>query len=99
LGEEGNGFFYVLSNFNHERWSMLANATMGARLVIEECFKWANQRKVFGKRLVDQPVIRNKLARMVNIQSILLLFFPGILVLMDYFRYPPWKVLTVGSRT
>lgn len=27
--------------------------------------KWATQRKVFGKRLIDQPVIRFKLARMV----------------------------------
>lgn len=29
-------------------------------------FKWANQRKVFGKRLIDQPVIRNKLGSMVS---------------------------------
>jgi hypothetical protein len=39
---------------------------MAARLVVEDCFKWANQRQVFGKRLIDQPVIRNKLAGMVN---------------------------------
>ena len=37
----------------------------GARTVIEECFKWATQRKVFGKNLVQQPIIRWKLARMV----------------------------------
>jgi alkylation response protein AidB-like acyl-CoA dehydrogenase len=34
------------------------------RLVVEECFKWANQRQVFGKPLMSQPVIRQKLAHM-----------------------------------
>lgn len=27
--------------------------------------KWANQRLVFGKKLMDQPVIRQKLAKMI----------------------------------
>lgn len=35
-----------------------------SRLLLEECFKWANQRMVFGKALIEQPVIRNKLAHM-----------------------------------
>ncbi|KAL0073318.1 acyl-CoA dehydrogenase/oxidase [Phycomyces blakesleeanus] len=65
LGKEDRGFMVVLSNFNHERWVMITSVSMAARIVIEECFKWANQRKVFGKRLIDQPVIRNKLAVMV----------------------------------
>ncbi|KAI8391791.1 acyl-CoA dehydrogenase/oxidase [Radiomyces spectabilis] len=71
LGKENHGFQVVLSNFNHERWVMLTGASMGARLAVEECFKWANQRKVFGKRLIDQPVIRNKLAKMVaSVESV-----------------------------
>lgn len=41
-------------------------ASYAGRIAVEECFKWANQRKVFGKRLIDQPVIRNKLAGMVK---------------------------------
>jgi alkylation response protein AidB-like acyl-CoA dehydrogenase len=35
------------------------------RLVVEECLKWSHQRIVFGKRLIDQPVVRQKLARMI----------------------------------
>ncbi len=35
------------------------------RLVVEESLKWAHQRLVFGKRLIDQPVIRQKLAKMI----------------------------------
>jgi len=35
------------------------------RLVVEECLKWAHQRIVFKKRLIDEPVIRQKLAKMI----------------------------------
>merc|ERR1712066_856758 len=37
-----------------------------ARLCTEEVFKWAMQRKVFGAKLVEQPVIREKLAQMFS---------------------------------
>lgn len=36
-----------------------------SRTIIEETLKWAHQRMVFGKRLIDQPVIRLKLAKMI----------------------------------
>ena len=32
------------------------------RFVTEEAFKWAHQREVFGKALIQQPVIRAKFA-------------------------------------
>ncbi|SAM08681.1 hypothetical protein [Absidia glauca] len=66
LGEEGKGFFVIMANFCKERWYICAAINAGSRSVIEDCFKWANQRKVFGKRLIDQPVIRNKLASMIS---------------------------------
>ncbi|KAG7089768.1 hypothetical protein E1B28_011422 [Marasmius oreades] len=36
------------------------------RAIVEECFKWAVQRKVFGKPLISQAVIRSKLAAMIS---------------------------------
>ena len=33
----------------------------------EECLKWTNQRIVFGKPLKEQPVIRQKLAKMISL--------------------------------
>jgi alkylation response protein AidB-like acyl-CoA dehydrogenase len=66
LGKENKGFEVIMYNFNHERWIMIACCLSATRLVIEECFKWSNQRKVFGKKLIEQPVIRNKLAHMVS---------------------------------
>ncbi|KAJ3187949.1 hypothetical protein HDU85_006342 [Gaertneriomyces sp. JEL0708] len=66
LGKEGQGFPVIMFNFNHERWFIVAGVTRGMRLVIEECFKWAQQRKVFGKPLISQPVIQYKLAQMIS---------------------------------
>lgn len=33
-------------------------------MIVEECFKWAHQRKAFGKPLIELAVIRAKLAAM-----------------------------------
>ncbi|KAI7902544.1 acyl-CoA dehydrogenase/oxidase [Cokeromyces recurvatus] len=66
LGKEGKGFQVIMYNFNHERWYICCAVIGASRAVVEDCFKWANQRKVFGKRLIDQPVIRNKLASMIS---------------------------------
>ncbi|ORY96695.1 acyl-CoA dehydrogenase/oxidase [Syncephalastrum racemosum] len=66
LGKEGKGFQVIMYNFNHERWYICCAIIAGTRSIITECFQWAHQRKVFGKRLIDQPVIRNKLASMIS---------------------------------
>ena len=64
LGKENDGFRCIMYNFNHERWYIISSAVFGARSILGECYKWAMQRKVFGKRLIDQPVIRFELAQM-----------------------------------
>lgn len=65
MGKEGAGFKMIMANFNHERWVIAVSVNAGARVVTEECFKWASQRKVFGKPLMSQSVIREKLGMMV----------------------------------
>jgi alkylation response protein AidB-like acyl-CoA dehydrogenase len=67
LGEEHNGFTVIMSNFNHERFMMTCAVIRQSRSVVEECLKWCNQRIVFGKRLIEQPAIRQKLARMISL--------------------------------
>ncbi|KAJ7274439.1 acyl-CoA dehydrogenase/oxidase [Mycena haematopus] len=66
LGKDGEGLRVILSNFNHERWGMACNSVGAQRAIVEECMKWATQRKVFGKPLTSQPVIRAKLAAMIS---------------------------------
>lgn len=60
LGVENKGIHVILANFNHERWMMACAVIRSCRIVTEECMKWSSQRIVFGKKLIDQPVIRQK---------------------------------------
>ena len=66
LGEEGGGIFVMLSNFNHERWVMCCTSARSQRGVTEECMKWVNQRKAFGKPLHSLAIVRSKLAGMIQ---------------------------------
>ena len=53
-------------NFNHERWMLIAHATRFARVCLEESVKHALRRKTFGKKLIEHPVIRFKIAEMAR---------------------------------
>lgn len=67
MGKEHKGIYTILPNFNHERWAMTCASISYSRVVVEESLKWAHQRLVFGQRLIDQAVIRQKLARMISL--------------------------------
>jgi alkylation response protein AidB-like acyl-CoA dehydrogenase len=60
LGKEHQGFAVIMANFNHERFMMACAVIRHSRTIVEECLKWCNQRIVFGKKLVEQPAIRQK---------------------------------------
>ena len=62
LGKENNAFKMIMANFNHERWMIVHSMLGPMRDVVADCYRWAMGRKAFGKRLIDQPVIRYKLA-------------------------------------
>ena len=64
LGAENMAFKMIMANFNHERWVIVHSFLGPVRNVVADCYRWAMQRKAFGKRLIDQPVIRYKLAEM-----------------------------------
>jgi len=66
IGQENKGFKYIMSNFNHERWQIVAQVNRLARVCIEESWNYAHKRKTFGKRLIDHDVIRWKLAEMAR---------------------------------
>jgi len=65
-GKEGQGFACIMYNFNHERWFIVSQFLATCRVQISDCFKWATQRMAFGKPLIEQPVLRQKLARMAG---------------------------------
>jgi alkylation response protein AidB-like acyl-CoA dehydrogenase len=66
MGQENDGFKLIMANFNHERWLICAGVMGGIRMILKDCFLWVMQRKVFGKALIQQAVIRNKLAQMIG---------------------------------
>ena len=55
-----------MTNFNQERLGIAIQALRFSRVCYEEGIKYGHKRKTFGKRLVDHPVIRNKLAHMAR---------------------------------
>ncbi|MDO8704701.1 MAG: acyl-CoA dehydrogenase family protein [Sulfuricaulis sp.] len=62
LGEEGKGFYYIMSTFQNERLVAAALSTGACAKAIELTADYMRQRQAFGKTLWDQPVVRNKLS-------------------------------------
>lgn len=55
-----------MSNFNSERLWIITEMVASSRVCFEEAFKFAHIRQTFGKKLIEHPVIRNKLAHMAR---------------------------------
>jgi len=66
MAKENEGFRAIMYNFNHERWYIVVIMLSRCRFILEECFKWASQRQIFGKPLINQAVIQEKLAKMAS---------------------------------
>ncbi|OAR05780.1 hypothetical protein LLEC1_07999 [Akanthomyces lecanii] len=66
LGKQNQGFRVIMSNFNHERIGIIIQSLRFSRVLFEESVKYANKRRTFGKKLIDHPVIRMKLAHMAR---------------------------------
>lgn len=66
VGKENQGFKVIMTNFNHERLGIVIQCNRFSRVLYEESMKYANKRKTFGKKLVEHPVIRMKLAQMAR---------------------------------
>jgi alkylation response protein AidB-like acyl-CoA dehydrogenase len=66
IGTEGRGFSYLMTNFNHERWMIAAQAVRCARTCVSEAWAHARVRRTFGTPLLGHAVIRAKLAEMAR---------------------------------
>ena len=62
LGEENRGFDIIMSNFNHERLWLACTSLRMARVCVEDAYIYATQRETFGKALITNQVIREKIA-------------------------------------
>ncbi|AEO67898.1 d0c07b18-a482-49a3-9c38-3f4a12f4aff2 [Thermothielavioides terrestris] len=63
IGDENQGMRYIMTNFNHERLAVATGATRQARVALSAAFEYVLKREAFGKPLVEQPVVRHRLAK------------------------------------
>jgi acyl-CoA dehydrogenase len=63
IGEENMGMRYIMTNFNHERLTVATGATRQARVALSTAFEYVLKREAFGKALIEQPVVRHRLAK------------------------------------
>ncbi|KAK2811061.1 hypothetical protein FQN50_002396 [Emmonsiellopsis sp. PD_5] len=63
IGKEGMGMKYIMTNFNHERLTIAVGVTRQARVALSAAFEYCLKREAFGKTLMDQPVVRHRLAK------------------------------------
>jgi acyl-CoA dehydrogenase len=63
IGTENDGMRYVMQNFNHERLTISVSVNRLARTALSLAFEYCLKREAFGKPLMDQPVVRHRLAK------------------------------------
>ncbi|RSL76739.1 Acyl-CoA dehydrogenase apdG [Fusarium floridanum] len=63
IGRENEGMKYIMHNFNHERMFISVGVTRQARVALSSAFAYCLQRRAFDKTLIEQPVVRHRLAK------------------------------------
>ncbi|KAG5297309.1 long-chain specific acyl-CoA dehydrogenase [Histoplasma ohiense] len=87
IGSEGQGFRYVMSNFNHERLWIAFQALRNARTCLQDAMAWAMKREAFGMKLIDQPVVRYKFGSMAKEVEALQAWTEQIVYELDHMSY------------
>ena len=62
----GNNVYWprlTVCSFNHERLSIAIGATRQSRVALSAAFEYVLKREAFGKTLMEQPVVRHRLAK------------------------------------
>jgi len=66
LGEEGQGFYAIMRNFQNERTVIGAMAISEAQAALELTLDYVTTRKAFGAPLYDKQAIRQRLAMLAS---------------------------------
>jgi acyl-CoA dehydrogenase len=66
LGEENQGFYLIMANFQWERLAMALGAVGGMRKVIDVTLAYAKEREAFGRPIGHFQAIRHKFAEMAT---------------------------------
>lgn len=66
LGNEGDGFKIIMTNFNRERYIMCVGCNRHARTCLNIAFEYANKRQTFGKPLIENQIIASKFTKIAR---------------------------------
>lgn len=64
LGEQGHGFYHIMTNFQGERLVAATSAVAGSQLLLDKTIGYCKEREAFGKPLTGFQVTRHKLVEM-----------------------------------
>ncbi|MCA9664897.1 MAG: acyl-CoA dehydrogenase family protein [Myxococcales bacterium] len=60
LGQEGQGFYYLMQNFQTERLIAAVSATAGAKLTLDRSVAYGRDRMAFGKPIIKREVWQHR---------------------------------------
>ncbi|MBI4510822.1 MAG: acyl-CoA dehydrogenase family protein [Deltaproteobacteria bacterium] len=66
LGEENQGFYYIMMNFQGERLIAAISSVAGAQLSLEEAVRYGNERQSFGRPLMRYQVWRHEFVQLAT---------------------------------
>lgn len=66
LGEENQGFYHIMTNFQGERLVAAVNAVEGMQLMWDDAVAYARERKAFGKPVIKFQVWRHKMVELAT---------------------------------
>ncbi len=66
LGQEGQGFYQIMGNFQWERLAMALGAVGAGQQILEEALRFAHDRRAFGGPLAKLQLVRHALADMAT---------------------------------
>ncbi len=64
LGNEGEGFYYVMANFGGERLVGALTAIAGAQRILDVTTDWCKTRMAFGKNLMGFQTVRHEIVQL-----------------------------------
>ncbi len=70
IGEENQGFYTIMENFQMERLQLSVMAYTTAQMALEEAMRYTKERQAFGKTLDGFQVTRHKLVDMATLTEV-----------------------------
>ena len=70
IGEENQGFYGIMENFQAERLQLAVMANMTSQIAVEEAINYARRREAFGKPISGFQVIRHKIVDMATLVEV-----------------------------